>query len=34
MNSPERRDLISDAVVAAVKEFCSPPSQATATVRR
>ena len=34
MNSPERRDLISDAVVAAVKEFCSPPSQGTATVRR
>ena len=25
MNSSERRDLISDAVVAAVKEFCSPP---------
>ena len=25
MNSPERRDLISGAVVAAVKEFCSPP---------
>ncbi|SHN69747.1 N-acetylmuramoyl-L-alanine amidase family protein [Bradyrhizobium erythrophlei] len=34
MNSPERRDLISDAVVAAAKEFCSPPPQATATVRR
>jgi N-acetylmuramoyl-L-alanine amidase len=35
MNSTERRDLISDAVVTAVKEFCSPPPpQATATVRR
>jgi N-acetylmuramoyl-L-alanine amidase len=35
MNSTERRDLISGAVVAAVKEFCSPPApQATATVGR
>jgi N-acetylmuramoyl-L-alanine amidase len=35
MNSAERRDVISDAVVAAVKEFCSPPApQATATVGR
>lgn len=35
MNSTERRDLISDAVVSAVKDFCTPPApQATATVRR
>jgi N-acetylmuramoyl-L-alanine amidase len=35
MNSTERRDLISAAVVAAVKDFCSPPEpQATATVGR
>jgi len=32
MGSSERRDLISDAVVSAVKNFCSPPEpQATAT---
>ena len=35
MNSPERRDLISDAVVSAVQNFCSPAApQATATVGR
>jgi N-acetylmuramoyl-L-alanine amidase len=35
MNSPERRDLISEAVVSAVKDFCSPPEpRATAAVRR
>jgi N-acetylmuramoyl-L-alanine amidase len=35
MDSAERRDLISDAVVTAVKGFCgSPEPQATATVGR
>jgi N-acetylmuramoyl-L-alanine amidase len=35
MNSTERRDLISEAVVSAVKDFCSPPAApATASVRR
>jgi N-acetylmuramoyl-L-alanine amidase len=30
MSSPERRDLVSDAVAAAVKEFCEPKPAATA----
>jgi N-acetylmuramoyl-L-alanine amidase len=35
MDSAERRDLISDAVVTAMKGFCRPPEpQATATVGR
>jgi N-acetylmuramoyl-L-alanine amidase len=35
MDSSERRDLISDAVASAVKNFCSPPApQAAATVGR
>jgi N-acetylmuramoyl-L-alanine amidase len=35
MNSSERRDIITNAVATAVKDFCSPPEpQATAAVRR
>ena len=33
MDTPERRDLISDAVAAAVKNFCSPPAPPTVAAK-